>query len=218
MSLEKTTLENLRQEYSAKSLSETDVKSDPFGQFEIWFKEALDSGIIEPNALTLATATPDGKPSARVVLLKGFDAEGFTFYTNYNSRKGHEIAENPYACISFFWLELQRQVIIEGVIEKVSADESTRYYQSRPKGSQLGAWTSPQSEVIANRGVLEEKLAGLEKEYADKDVLPRPEHWGGYILKPTSFEFWQGRQSRLHDRIQYISQPDKSWKIQRVAP
>ncbi|UKJ06255.1 pyridoxamine 5'-phosphate oxidase [Solitalea lacus] len=218
MNLEKTTLENLRQEYSARSLSEKDVNSDPFRQFELWFNEAMQSGILEPNALTLSTATSLGKPSARVVLLKGFSDEGFTFFTNYNSRKGHELRQNPFACISFFWLELQRQIIIEGVIEKVSLDESTRYYQTRPKGSQLGAWVSEQSTVIADREVLENKLAELENQYANQEVLPKPEYWGGYLLKPSSIEFWQGRPSRLHDRIQYILEADGNWKIQRLAP
>ncbi|POY37486.1 pyridoxamine 5'-phosphate oxidase [Solitalea longa] len=218
MNLEKTTLENLRQEYSAKTLSEEQVNQNPFAQFDSWFNEAMNSGILEPNALTLSTATPDGKPSARVVLLKDFSENGFTFYTNYESRKGQEMAENPNACLSFFWLELQRQVIIEGKIEKVSEEESTRYFQSRPKGSQLGAWTSDQSQVIANRGVLENKLTELEKQYENQNVIPKPEHWGGYLLKPTSIEFWQGRASRLHDRIQYILQSDNTWKIQRLAP
>ncbi|SMO43512.1 pyridoxamine 5'-phosphate oxidase [Solitalea koreensis] len=218
MNIEKTALENLRQEYSAQSLLETDINKNPFIQFDTWFNEALQSGIIEPNAMTISTSTVAGKPSARVVLLKGFDENGFTFFTNYQSRKGAEIEQNPNVCLSFFWIELQRQIIIEGTVQKVDKEESTRYFQSRPKGSQIGAWASAQSQAITNRSVLEQKWAELEKQYEHSDVLPKPDHWGGFLVNPNFFEFWQGRPSRLHDRLQYTKGTNNEWKIQRVAP
>jgi pyridoxamine 5'-phosphate oxidase len=218
MSINKQTLENLRQEYSAKHLSEFEINDNPFHQFGTWFKEAMEVGIIEPNALTLTTISPEGKPVARVMLLKGFDENGFTFFTNYNSRKGQHISSNPNVCLSFFWLPLQRQVIIEGVANKVSRAESIRYFQSRPKTSQIGAWVSQQSKVIENRSILEDRRAELEQEYADIDILPCPEHWGGYLVKPASVEFWQGQKGRIHDRIIYTPQEDNTWKLERLAP
>ena len=210
-------LQNLRQEYSAASLSELSINNNPLKQFETWFNEALQAQIPEPNAMTLATATHDGRPSARIVLLKGFDERGFAFYTNYLSRKGKEIAKNPQAAITFFWGELERQVRIEGVIEKLSKEESDQYFHSRPKQSQLGALASPQSQEIAGREVLEEKMGQLEAEYADKEV-PKPSYWGGYVLKPRMIEFWQGRRSRLHDRVLYKKIDNKNWKKVRLAP
>ena len=210
-------LQNLRQEYSAASLSELSINNDPLKQFESWFNEAMQAQIPEPNAMTLATATNDGRPSARIVLLKGFDERGFAFYTNYLSRKGKEIAKNPYAAITFFWGELERQVRIEGIIEKLSKEESEKYFSSRPKKSQLGALASPQSQEITGREVLEEKMNLLEAEYADKDV-PKPSYWGGYVLKPRMIEFWQGRRSRLHDRVLYKKIDNKNWKKVRLAP
>ena len=210
-------LQNLRQEYSAASLSELSINNNPIKQFETWFNEALQAQIPEPNAMTLATATHDGRPSARIVLLKGFDERGFAFYTNYLSRKGKEIAKNPQAAITFFWGELERQVRIEGVIEKLSKEESDQYFHSRPKQSQLGALASPQSQEIAGREVLEEKMDQLETEYADKEV-PKPSYWGGYVLKPRMIEFWQGRRSRLHDRVLYKKIDNKNWKKVRLAP
>ncbi|MBU0695711.1 MAG: pyridoxamine 5'-phosphate oxidase, partial [Bacteroidetes bacterium] len=182
-----------------------------------WFTEALNAEVLEPNAMTLATANTNGIPSARIVLLKEFTNEGFVFYTNYNSQKGKEIESNPYAALIFFWADLERQIRIEGVVEKVSEEESNQYFNSRPKGSQLGALTSPQSETINSREFLEKKLADLEKQYEDKEVI-KPEHWGGYRVIPNRIEFWQGQSNRLHDRIVYIQGKDKNWKFERLAP
>lgn len=212
-------IENLRQDYRLASLDLKEVHTHPMDQFKKWFEEALASKLQEPNAMTLATATPDGKPTLRVVLLKSFNYDGFVFFTNYNSRKGKELAANPYAALSFLWLELERQVRIEGIVEKIPPEESTEYFQSRPKGSQIGAWASPQSTVIADRKVLEEKVSQLTTIYENAEVLPRPEHWGGYLIKPTLIEFWQGRTNRLHDRIQYSwSAASGNWEIERLAP
>jgi pyridoxamine 5'-phosphate oxidase len=217
MNIEKSTIQNLRKDYSSESLSEDDVLENPYLQFEKWFKEALNAEISEPNAMTLATASKEGIPSARIVLLKEFTLDGFVFYTNYNSQKGKEIESNPYASIVFFWVDLERQIRIEGVVEKVSEEESSSYFYSRPKGSQLGALTSPQSQTIPNRKFLEDKLVELEEEYLVKDI-PKPEHWGGYRVIPNRIEFWQGRSSRLHDRIVYIHSKDNTWKFERLAP
>jgi pyridoxamine 5'-phosphate oxidase len=207
----------LRRNYAMESLSESDVQPDPIAQFNKWFQEALDSSLPEPNAMTLATADKLGRPSARTVLLKSYDHAGFVFYTNYESKKGAELAENPYAALLFTWLELERQIRIEGTVTRVTEAESTAYFQSRPKGSQIGAWASPQSRVIPGRAVLEQNVAALLAQYADAEVLPKPAHWGGYLVQPELIEFWQGRESRLHDRIQYRLE-NGAWTIERLAP
>lgn len=206
----------LRENYSKGSLDVQDVNISPIEQFHKWFHEAIESKLPEPNAMVISTISNDGKPSARVVLLKGFDT-GFTFFTNYLSRKGTELAENPNACITFFWVELERQVRIEGIIEKVTAEESDAYFQSRPIGSQIGAWVSNQSMVIDNREVLEEREQYLKDKFGDNPI-PRPPHWGGYRLIPNYVEFWQGRPSRLHDRIAYTKLEEHTWKIERLSP
>ncbi len=211
------TVENLREDYKAKTLNRLDVVDDPIVQFQQWFDEAMKAGQKEPNAMTLATATKEGIPSARIVLLKGYSAEGFIFYTNYKSKKGQELIQNPNAALVFCWLEMERQIRIAGKVEQLSPEASEKYFHSRPKGSQIGAWVSPQSEVIKDRSVLENKLVQLQEEYADADKLPCPPHWGGFIVRPTSIEFWQGRSSRLHDRLHYTQENGK-WKIDRLAP
>ena len=240
---------DLREDYRLKSLDFADVTADPFSQFETWFQEALTAKILEPNAMVLATVA-DGKPSARVVLLKGLTTEGFVFFTNYTSRKGMELAENPNAALCFNWLDLQRQIRIEGLVEKISEAESDAYFQSRPFASRMGAWASPQSQIVPNRAILEENLLEFTKKYENteessnfgfgmSDVgksseiqnpkskivntegspeVPRPPHWGGYILLPTLIEFWQGRRSRLHDRIRYQKMENGTWEIARLAP
>jgi pyridoxamine 5'-phosphate oxidase len=208
---------DLRKEYQLQSLSETDVKTDPFEQFNQWWEEAVNAKIAEPNAMTLATASADGLPSARVLLFKGLNGKGFMFYTNYNSFKGQQLAENPRACLVFFWKELERQVRITGLAEKLGAKESDEYFNSRPEGSRVGAWASPQSQVIENRDWLERNKLKYEKLFNDK-TIERPPHWGGYVVKPVTIEFWQGRPSRLHDRIQYTLEENGGWKIERLAP
>jgi pyridoxamine 5'-phosphate oxidase len=208
---------DLRQNYTRTGLIEADAAIDPFQQFHTWFQAALSAQILEPNAMTLATTTAEGKPSARIVLLKDFDLRGFVFYTNYESLKAQQLSENPHAALVFWWGELERQIRVEGRVEKVSPDESDRYFHSRPIASQIGAWASNQSRVVPNRDVLENKQAELEKEYQDREI-PRPPHWGGFRLVPSVIEFWQGRPSRLHDRLRYSLQDDGSWLRERLAP
>jgi pyridoxamine 5'-phosphate oxidase len=209
---------HLREDYRRHALEISEVQGHPVQQFQQWFEEALRSELKEPNAMTLATATATGIPSARIVLLKGYSEKGFEWYTNYNSRKGKELLENPKAALLFCWLELERQIRIEGTVRQLAPEESTAYFQSRPKDSQIGAWASPQSEVIDDRSFLEENVKMLVEKYADISELPRPEHWGGYRLEPTMMEFWQGRSSRLHDRIRYLLTEGGDWKIERLAP
>jgi pyridoxamine 5'-phosphate oxidase len=211
-----SSIADIRKEYMRESLSEGDVELDPILQFGRWWKEALASDIEEVNAMTLATCNAAGVPSARIVLLKDYDPSGFVFYTNYQSRKGKEIAANPHASLLFFWKELERQVRIEGKIEKVAAKESDEYFQSRPVGSKLGAWASPQSQAIKDRSILDQNIQELEGKFALEEI-PRPPHWGGYRVMPAHMEFWQGRPSRLHDRILY-SLEDGNWNISRLAP
>ena len=207
----------IRKDYKLQSLDEKTIEQDPFKQFEKCWKEVLESNIDEPNAMTLATVGKNNKPSARIVLLKGFTNEGFLFFTNYESHKAEELKENPQACLVFFWKELERQVRVEGQVEKISAAESDEYFNSRPTGSKIGAWASPQSKIIASRELLEEKVISVEKKFANIEIQ-RPGYWGGYILKPALIEFWQGRPSRLHDRIQYTITENGNWKIERLAP
>lgn len=210
-----TNLADLRKSYTLGALSEAEVAADPMRQFEQWFAQALTARLPEPNAMTLATVGADGRPAARIVLIKGIDDRGFVFFTNYLSRKGRELAHQPYASLLFYWIELERQVRIEGLVEKTSGLESDQYFDTRPPDSRIGAWASEQSEVVESRAALERR----EAEYREKfgDAPPRPPHWGGYRLVPDRFEFWQGRASRLHDRIRYQREGD-NWHIARLAP
>ncbi|MDI3339999.1 MAG: pyridoxamine 5'-phosphate oxidase [Sphaerobacter sp.] len=210
-------LRALRKEAMAPGLHEADLAPDPVVQFNRWLTEALARDIPEPNAMTLATATRDGIPAARVVLLRGFDERGFVFYTNYESQKGRELAENPRAALVFHWPALGRQVRITGTVERVSPEESDAYFRSRPHGSQLGAWASQQSAVIPSREVLEARLQEVEQRFAS-DEVPRPPFWGGYRVAPATIEFWQSRPNRLHDRLRYVRQPDGTWRIERLSP
>ncbi len=208
---------DLRQDYSRASLNEREVAAHPVKQFEHWWQEVLAGEIDEPNAMTLATCTAGGQPAARIVLLKSFDEQGFLFFTNYESRKGKELEENPRATLLFYWKELERQVRIEGKVMRVPPDVSDEYFNSRPVGSRIGAIASPQSQVIPGREVLEEKVKTLEAQYL-AHAPQRPAHWGGYVVVPEIVEFWQGRSSRLHDRLRYTREANGSWKIERLAP
>lgn len=207
----------LRKEYVRSGLTEAGADPDPVKQFGLWFDETLAADLHEPNAMILATATPGGRPSARVVLLKGFDERGFVFYTNYEGRKGREIEANPYCALVFYWGELERQVRVEGLATRVPEEESDAYYESRPRGSRIGAWASEQSRPVESREVLEERVRGLEAEYEGRDV-PRPPFWGGYRVEPEVVEFWQGRENRMHDRLVYRRGGDGAWQRERLQP
>ncbi len=210
-------IQSLRKEYSTASLSEQDIHSSPFMQFEIWMQQAVEALVPEPNAMNLSTVSSLGKPSSRIVLLRGFDENGFTFYTNYNSHKGNDMAKNNFACINFFWPELERQIRIEGIIEKLDEQTSTEYFHSRPRESQIGAWASNQSAVIESRKTVEEAFIKYSETFKNIEQIPKPAHWGGLLLKPDTFEFWQGRASRLHDRIKYTCDKN-NWETERLSP
>ncbi len=210
-------LADIRKDYQLQILDESEILPDPMKQFEKWWHDVLLSEIDELNAMTLATANKQGRPSARVVLLKEYNPDGFIFYTNYESHKGTEMQENNQVSLLFFWKELERQVRIDGIAEKISAEENDLYFNSRPEGSKIGAWASPQSQVIESRDFLEKKVMEHEQKFTGKQIV-RPAHWGGYIVKPNSVEFWQGRPNRLHDRIQYSKQKSGDWKTERLAP
>jgi pyridoxamine 5'-phosphate oxidase len=207
---------DLRRDYTRHGLSEADADADPIRQFRAWLEQALAAGLAEPHAMTLATATPDGRPSARVVLLRGLDERGFVFFTNYEGRKGRELEANPWAALVFYWAELERQVRVEGTVARTTPQESDDYFRGRPRGHCLGAWVSHQSEVVAGRDVLEQRMRELEAEFEGREV-PRPPYWGGYRLTPVAIEFWQGRPNRLHDRLLY-ARGEGGWVRQRLSP
>lgn len=217
MAIEHKEIAAIREDYAKSSLSESDVLKTPIEQFSKWFNEALNSAVIEPTAMVLSSVNEQGKPSSRVVLMKDIKATGISFFTNYNSRKGQEIIQQPFVSALFFWPELQRQVRFEAEVEKLPKSDSDEYFASRPRGSQIGAIASPQSAVIENRLALENRVAEVEAEMEGQDTIPRPEFWGGFLLKPYRVEFWQGRSSRLHDRIVYLYEQEE-WQINRLAP
>jgi len=208
---------NMRKVYQLQSLSEKDVEDDPIKQFQNWWQHAIETKIEEPNAMTLATCNASGKPSARIVLLKGIKENGFVFFTNYQSRKAKEIEENAFVALVFFWKELERQIRIEGKIEKINAKESDEYFSIRPRESQIGAWSSPQSSIIENAEVLQKNVTKFIKQFKSKEI-PRPDFWGGYIVEPSAIEFWQGRPGRLHDRLKYSLSENNGWIKNRLAP
>ena len=210
-------LAEIRKEYSKATLDISNVKSDPIHQFTKWFDEAIEAKVLEPNAMSLATVSSDNRPSCRIVLLKGIEENKFLFYTNYQSHKGKELENNPVCALTFFWPELERQVRIEGIAGRVSENKSIEYFSSRPLGSQISAWASPQSSIIESRLILEDRAKQIEKRFEGNTVLPKPHQWGGYAVDPMLVEFWQGRESRLHDRLEYL-RVDGSWKVHRLAP
>jgi pyridoxamine 5'-phosphate oxidase len=204
-------------DHVARGLRRRDLDPDPIKQFSNWFTAAIEAGIRDVNAMSLATATAEGRPFVRIVLLKGFDQDGFVFFTNYESQKGRQLEENPYVAIAFYWIELDRQIRISGPAEKTSRSESERYFHSRPAASQLGAWASKQSQPLDGRRILEARLAEMTERFAGQEIS-LPPHWGGYCVRPEMMEFWQGRPNRLHDRFRYIRRPDRTWTIERLAP
>lgn len=207
----------LRKNYTREGLQREALPEEPLALFEQWFKQAMEAGLNEPNALTLATVDARGRPSQRTVLLKQFDRDGFVFFTNYQSRKAKDIAANPHVCLLFPWIALERQVVIEGIAEKIPTLQSLKYFTSRPRGNQLGAWVSQQSSVISSRKLLEMQFEKMKQKFAQGEI-PLPDFWGGYRVKPTAVEFWQGRENRLHDRFHYTLQANRSWAIERLAP
>lgn len=211
-----STIANLRDDYGRPGLSRSDLVADPLEQFRRWMEQAVEAGIDQPNAMTLATVSPEGKPSARIVLLKEVNEEGFVFFTNYNGRKGDDLKVNPHAALVWLWLPLARQVRVEGVVHRTSDEASDEYFKTRPLGSRIGAWASPQSQVVAHRGVLEDAFEEYAQMYSDGNV-PRPTHWGGYGLVPDMIEFWQGQPNRLHDRFRYL-RTEAGWEIARLGP
>lgn len=215
--MDNQSIASIRKVYQLQSLLEEEVDSNPVSQFEKWWQQAIESSIDEVNALTLSTCSPSGSPSSRIVLLKGIHEDGFVFFTNYDSRKGKEIEQNPNVSLLFFWKEMERQVRIEGVATKINQKESDEYFNSRPRESRIGAWSSPQSTIIQNREVLQENVLKYEKEFENIDV-PRPVNWGGYRVQPRLMEFWQGRPGRLHDRLRYFHDHQNNWQIERLAP
>lgn len=218
MAIDNKDIASIREDYTKDSLCESEVDSNPFNQFKAWFNQALSAEVLEPNAMVLSTIDANGFPSSRIVLLKDIKENGFSFFTNYESSKGLDMRRNNKVSILFFWPELQRQVRVEALVEKLNEEDSTEYFQSRPKGSQIGAWASPQSQIIDNREFLDERVSFFEEKFAAVEKLPRPDHWGGFLVKPIKFEFWQGRASRLHDRIQYERNEGENWIINRLAP
>lgn len=210
-------LSTMREEYTTKGLHRKDMDENPFKQFELWFNQAVEAKLIEPNAMTLSTVGTDLKPSQRTVLMKRYDEKGLVFFSNYGSKKSKQIEENPHVAVHFAWLGLERQLRIEGKIEKISKSASLKYFLSRPRGSQIGAWVSHQSEVVTSRSILEEKFDQMRSKFATGEI-PFPDKWGGYLIRPSLFEFWQGGRDRLHDRFEYILEEDDSWKIQRLEP
>lgn len=212
-----TNIDQIRRDYMLRSLDVADLKADPFNMFEVWFDEAIKSNVLDATAMTLSTVDENNQPSSRVVLLKGVEEKGFVFFTNYNSKKGQDIVVNPKVCLSFFWPELERQVMIHGICTKIPAQDSEKYFRSRPYESQIGAWASEQSNKLSDRQTLQNAYEQLKQKYPDTASIPYPDHWGGYKVVPTNFEFWQGRASRLHDRFEYILK-DGSWIVQRLYP
>lgn len=210
-------LADLRKDYTMATLDTSSVSDNPFLQFEQWFAQAQDAKVLEPNAMTLATVNESGRPSARIVLLKGLEDEKFVFYTNYQSNKGHDLDKNPACALTFFWPEMERQIRIEGIADRQDNEKSEQYFQSRPRASQISAWSSPQSAVVKDRMILEERVAQLETKFAGLEKIPKPSQWGGYKIEALSVEFWQGRTGRLHDRILY-TKTGNTWKISRLAP